>query len=217
MRMPAPLFIESQTRGLRHAVFGLVAFLSQAIATAQQMPEGMAPQGPPPLPHPDIALPPVVPEHASPWLVAGGLLLLGLLVAGLILLLFGRKSPASAAAKRPVKDAVRALKDLRNRADALGPSEVGHRVSEILRRFHEARYGIPAPYRTSQELFPNVDMSAEPLRRRLWRERYQPLAAVYDVLSYGPMPATKAEALTLIDTSLEKLGEERQNEDALAD
>ena len=43
MRMQAPLFIASRTRGL-------MAFLVMtAAATAQQMPQGMEPQGPPPL------------------------------------------------------------------------------------------------------------------------------------------------------------------------
>ena len=76
-------------------------------------------------------------------------LLLGLLVAGILWLLFGRKAAGIAPTKRPVKEALRALKDLRNKADVMRPSEVGHQVSEILRRFYEARYGLPAPYRTA--------------------------------------------------------------------
>ncbi|MDB6120870.1 MAG: hypothetical protein JWO08_4651, partial [Verrucomicrobiaceae bacterium] len=118
--------------------------------------------------------------------------------------------------RRPIKDALRALKDLRGKADVLSPSETGHQVSEIMRRFYEARYGIPAPFRTSQELFPRVDISQEPMRRRAWRERYEPLAAVYDALSYAPVPATMSDAILLIDNAMQKLEEERLNENALA-
>ena len=204
-------------RSLNPVIHGWICLLLLAAPVfAQQMPDGGMPQGPPPLPHPEIVQPLVVPEPVSVWLMVGMLLLLALAVSGLVFLLFGRKPGASSAIKRPVKDAMRALKDLRSRADAIGPAEVGHQVSEILRRFHEVRYGIPATCRTSQELFPKVDMSGEPLRRRAWRERYEPLAAVYDALSYAPVPATTVEAVKLIDASLEKLGEERLNEDALA-
>ena len=201
-------------RFIPHAATALL--LIAARAHAQQMPDGMQPQGPPPLPHPEIAAPLPLPEHVPVWFVVGGLLLLGLLVAGILWLLFGRKAAGIAPTKRPVKEALRALKDLRNKADVMRPSEVGHQVSEILRRFYEARYGLPAPYRTSQELFPKVDLNQEPLRRRLWRERYEPLAAVYDALSYAPVPATSAEAVRLIDSAVAKLEEERLNEDPLA-
>lgn len=191
----------------------VVAFLASPVI-AQQAPEEMPPPGPPPLPHPDIPPPLPLPEHVSVWLVLGMLLVLGLLVAGIILLLFGRKASGSAPARRPIKEALQALKDLRNKADVLPPSEVGHGVSEIMRRFYEVRYSIPAPFRTSQELFPSVDLSQEPLRRRMWRERYEPLAAVYDALSYAPVPATTADATRLIDDAIHKLEEERLNEDA---
>jgi len=195
-------------------VKAFLALVLSAPAFAQQVPDGMQPPGPPPLPHPEIPPPLPLPEHVSVWLVVGVLVLLGLLVTGIILLLFGRKAAGPVPSRRPIKEALRALKDLRNKADVLPPSEVGHGVSEILRRFYEARYGIPAPFRTSQELFPKVDLNQEPLRRRLWRERYEPLAAIYDALSYAPVPATSADATRLIDDAIHKLEEERLNEDA---
>ena len=185
-------------------------------AYAQQMPDGVQPQGPPPLPHPEIPPPPPLTEHVSAWLVIVVLVLIGLVFSGIVMLLFGRKKPGPAVARRPVKDALRALKELRNQADVMSPAQVGHQVSETLRRFYEARYGIPALVRTSQELFPKVDLKQEPLRRRVWRERYEPLAAIYDALSYAPAPATKAEAVRLIDEAIAKLEEERMNEDSLA-
>jgi hypothetical protein len=57
----------------------------------------------------------------------------------------------------------------------------------------------------------------EPLRRRAWRERFESLAALYDSLSYAPLPVTKAEALALVETALVKLEEERLHENPLAD
>ncbi len=194
----------------------LSPLLMVARAVAQQQPDGMQPPGPPPLPHPEIAPPLPLPEHVSVWLVLGVLAVVGLMVTGLILLLFGRKGPPPLPSRRPIKEAMQALKNLRSKADALDPSEVGHQVSEIMRRFYEARYGIPAPFRTSQELFPRVDISQEPLRRRLWRERYEPLATVYDALSYAPAPATLNKAILLIDNAMDKLEEERLNENTLA-
>ena len=199
--------------------FGCACLVPGGHLLAQGMPGGggMPPVGgPPPLPHPEIPVPEPLPVQVSAWLVIGGVVLLGLIVSGLILLLYGRKSTGPAAAKRPVRDALRALKDLRNKAGGLSPSESGHQVSEIMRKFYEARYNIPAPYRTSQELFPQVDLSHEPLRRRMWRERYEPLAAIYDELSYAPVPATAVEALRLIDAAIGKLEDERLNEDPRA-
>ncbi|MDB6140165.1 MAG: hypothetical protein JWO94_3237 [Verrucomicrobiaceae bacterium] len=185
-------------------------------AYAQEAPENSLPFGVPSLPDPEVPAPPPLPEHVSPWLVIGVLLLLGLLVTGTTLLLFGLKAAGSPGSKRPVRDALRALKELRNHLDVVKPAEAAHEVSEILRRFYQARYSIPAPFRTSQELFPNVDLSQEPLRRRLWRERYEPLAAVYDKLSYAPVQATREDVVRLIDEATQKLDEERLNENSSA-
>ena len=51
----------------------------------------------------------------------------------------------------------------------------------------------------------------------MWRERFESLAALYDSLSYAPMPATKEEALALVETAIMKLEEERLYENPLAD
>ena len=208
---PAILF---SSFGAKTLQLGLL-FLALS-ASGQQMGSAPQPQGPPPLPHPAIPVPAQPPVHLSALLILGGIVLVGLIVTGLILLLYGGKKRLSNAPKRPIRDAIRALKDLRNRADVLPPSEVGHQVSEIMRRFYEVRYGIPAPFRTSQELFPAIDPKQEPLRRRMWRERYEPLAAIYDELSYAPVPATSVEALRLIDEAVAKLEDERLNEDPRA-
>lgn len=188
-------------------------FASSLPAMAQQ-PEG-EPPGMKPLKHLEIPDPPAVPEHVSTLFVIGVLVLLGLVVTGSILLLFARKTSAAVSARRPIKETLRALKDLRGRAASMKPSEVGYQVSDILRHFYEARYGIRALVRTSQELFPKMEKGQEPQRRRQWRERYEPLASVYDRLSYAPVPATTNEALELIDTALGKLEEERLHDDTV--
>jgi hypothetical protein len=136
----------------------------------------------------------------------------------LILWLFlGKKAPPGLPVKRPLKEALHAMKALRAKADVLPPSEIGHEVSEVLRRYYLERYGIPAPFKTSEELFPAGSLETEPLRRRAWRERFESLAALYDSLSYAPLPVTKAEALALVETALVKLEEERLHENPLAD
>ena len=164
---------------------------------------------PPPLPHPEIP-PPVDVVSPLPWwlLLLIGALLLGL-VALVLFLIFGRKPKMAIPAKRPLQDALRRMKDLRGKADVLQPSEVGHGVSEILRRYYLERYGIPAPFKTTQELFPASADVDKNFRRRVWRERFEPLAALYDSLSYAPLPATSSEAVTLVETAINHLEEER--------
>ena len=93
-------------------------------AMAQLQPEG----GPPelkPLKHLEIPDPPAVPEHVSPLFVIGVLVLLGLVVTGSILLLFARKAAPAGPSRRPIKETLRALKDLRGKAAGMKPSEVG--------------------------------------------------------------------------------------------
>lgn len=194
--------------GLRTEHFALSTFVFLA-----QMPQ----QGPPPLPHPDI-LPPVPVELSWPlWLV----LLIGAAAFGvlwLVVWLWTAKKPAQGVPlKRPLKEALKSLKMLRDKASSMAPSEVGHTVSEVLRRYYLERYGIPAPFKTTEELFPACSAEQEPPRRRMWRERFESLAALYDSLSYAPMPATKEEALALVETAIMKLEEERLHENPLAD
>ncbi len=171
---------------------------------------------PEPLPHPDIPPPHAIDPGLPLWvwlLATAALLGLVTLVLGLLL-----RKPAKAAAppERPIRTAMRSLKDLRNRADALTPADIGHQVSAILRRYHLERHGIPAPWRTTEELFPQEAAATEATRRKKWRDRFEPLAAFYDALAYAPLPATKGDALALVDQALTKLEEERLHEDALA-
>jgi hypothetical protein len=109
------------------------------------------------------------------------------------------------------------MKDLRNKADVLPPSDIGHAVSEILRVYYLDRYGIPAPFKTTEELFPHATRNDESLRRRNWRDRFESLAAIYDALSYMPGPLSKTDAIALVESAISKLEEERMlHEDSLA-
>jgi len=183
-----------------------------AMSLLAQMPQ----QAPPSLPHPEIP-PPVEIGATLPWwaYLLGGIVIAGI-VTLLMVLIFGRKGKEVVPAKRPLNDALRRMKDLRGRADVIEPGDVGHSVSAILRRYYLDRYGIPAPFKTTEELFPRGSLDHEPLRRRQWRERFESLAALYDSLSYAPLPATRAEALALVDTAINKLEEERLHEHTLA-
>ena len=193
-----------RTQRLHHRCIGAGLVLLPCVAMAQ-MP-GMEP---PPLPHPEIP-PPVSIVSPLPWwvLLIAGLVLLGL-VALILYLILGRKAKAVIVAKRPLQDAVRRMKDLQGKADVLSPSDVGHGVSEILRRYYMERYNIAAPFKTTQELFPQQADADKNFRRRAWRERFEPLAALYDSLAYAPLPATRSEAVALVETAITKLEEER--------
>ncbi len=176
-------------------------------AQMMQVPGG-EPESPPPLPFPEIAAPPVV-EVSLPivWLVIGSLLLL--LALWLLLKPFWtRVSAAVQSQGRPLSAALRALRELRGRAAGLTPAEIGHEVSETLRHYYYHRYGVPAPFRTTEELFPPVQDTQESSRRKHWREKFEPLAAFYDVLAYAPHTVTEASALRLIDDAIARLESE---------
>lgn len=169
---------------------------------------GEAQQGPPPLPFPDVAPPPMV-EATLPlhWLVLGALLLL-LALWFLIRPLFNRVAQAVIPARRPLQAALRALRELKSKAGSLTPSEIGHGVSETLRTYYLHRYGVPAPFRTTEELFPAIHELNESSRRRQWRDKFEPLAAYYDALAYAPDSVTRISGLELIDQAIAKLEEE---------
>lgn len=169
---------------------------------------GGAPEPPPPLPFPDVAPPPVV-EAPLPliWLVIGTLLIL-LAIWFLIKPLLKRVAQVALPARRPLQAALRSLRELRGKAPSLAPAEIGHAVSETLRVYYLHRYGVPAPYRTTEELFPAAGEVHESIRRRHWREKFEPLAAYYDALAYAPGSMTTMGSLQLIDEAIARLESE---------
>ncbi len=186
-------------------------FVYQLLA---QIPGG--PQAPERLPHPDLPAPAQIVPGLSWWGYAGVALVIIALLGLLLSLIFGKKTAPAPEPKRPLVTALRAMKDLRNKADVIAPADVGHRVSEILRTYYLDRYGIPAPFKTTEELFPHATRNDEPLRRRMWRERFESLAELYDSLAYMPPAFSKNDALTLVENTISKLEEERLHENTLA-
>jgi hypothetical protein len=167
---------------------------------AQQAPPMM-----PPLPHPEQFEAPVIVPPPPWWYFAGGVLLVCLLLSLIIWLLFrARKAETAAAGPRPWNRAMDALHDLRARLGQQSHVETAHQVSEVLRRYFWERYEIPAPFRTRRELF---EQEAPKASQRVGR--YAPLAAMWDELSFAPIPITQEEARALVDRAIVHLEEDR--------
>lgn len=165
------------------------------------------PAGPPattPLPHPQIPAPADPAEAGHPWWLIAIAATVLLLLAALAWRFLRRPVPRAQAAEPPLKLAHRRLLELlRDHAD-LPPSETGHRVSVILREYQMGRYGIPAPFRTREELFERGDFAPSEEKR----ERFAPLAQTCDQLAFAPSPATAAEAEALVRAAIEALRRE---------
>jgi len=169
---------------------------------------------PPPLPHPALPLPENVPLP-SPWWIGWSVgLLLVLLIVLVIWLLLRPKHVPVAPLRQPWTSAFRALNDLRARMESIPPQDMSHRISQILRRYLMERYSVPAPARTTHEIFdgnqperlPGVPV---PRAQGLWRERFEPVARLCDDISFMPAPRTAEESVTLIEQALARLQEEK--------
>lgn len=158
------------------------------------------PPPPQPLPHPELPevfLPPV-PEPT--WIYAVALLALVGLLALVLWLLLRPRQAGLPEPKRPWKKAMRALKELSSKARGLPPGEVSAQVSEILRRYFFDRYQIPAPFRTTHELFDGA--STQPVPRL---QKYASLATLWDELSFAPAPASEEETMELLAKAISAL------------
>lgn len=111
----------------------------------------------------------------------------------------------------PLTQALARLENLRIQVDQILPSEVAHRVSVILREYQLGRYSLPAPYRTSEELYGHQADTGRPEMK----ERFAPLSAVYDRIEFAPATATKAESLDLIEAAVRALQEEKRYQQPL--
>lgn len=176
-----------------------------ALLFAQARPPEPPPQ---PLPHPE--LPPVqlpeLPPLSNPWLVAGAGLLIVLLVALVLWLLLRPRAAAAKPPRKPWQEALRALQALKQRSPQQPPAETGRQVSEVLRRYFLERYQIPAPFRTTREIFREGALPAGAARL----QRYAPLAELWDQLAFAPLPATPAEAAALVEKALACLEEDQR-------
>lgn len=171
--------------------------------------------GPPPLPHPGLPAPDEVPVP-PPWWIYWAVGLLLLLLLGLVVwLLLRPKTLPPTPLRQPWSSAVRALNDLRARLESVPPQDMSHRVSQILRRYLQERYAVPAPARTTREIFDNSGIPDRlpgvpvPRNQGLWRERFEPVARLCDAISFMPALRTNEESATLIDQALARLQEER--------
>ncbi len=158
-----------------------------------------------PLPHPDIPevfIPPV-PMSPCVYVVGAGVLLL--LLALVLWLLLRPRAPEALPPKRPWGHAMNSLKNLASRARSMPPQRVSAEVSEILRRYFMDRYNIPAPFRTTREIFESDAISKSSTRLH----KYAPLANLWDELSFAPALQTDDEVMELLAKAMTHLEEDR--------
>jgi hypothetical protein len=193
---------------------GLASSASSALAQAPAPPLQ-------PLPHPELPELPPVPAEVALWVwIVTAVLCLGMLGLILWFLLRPRRFRA-VTLSNPRQETLRALRQLQGIAATLEPSEVGHRVSTLLRQYLLTRYHIPAPFRTTPELFSRSTPALTPQTTNLLELRtglastpsapvahFAPLAELWDRLSFAPVPATSAEALALVDSALKRIEED---------
>ncbi len=175
--------------------------------TAWLLAQQASPKGPPlqPLPHPELPAVELPPPGWPPGLVA--LVALGLLaLLGLVIWLLMRPpAPAALPPKRPFQKALKALREIQARATSQAPDVTSAQVSAALRAYFLERYNIPAPFRTSQELFAGSAIPATSQRL----QRYASLADLWDRLSFAPVPASREEAERLATQAIVHLEEDR--------
>ena len=166
-----------------------------------------APAGPPlqPLPHPELPEPVLVPGPVPVWIyLLAGLIIMAMI--GLVLwLLLRPKKAVIAAPAHPWQVALNALRALQEQAATRPPVETAAGVSDVLRRYFMDRYRIPAPFRTTKEIFHGPPLTKASTRL----QRYQPLAELWDELSFAPVPADGAEAVALVEKAATYLQEDR--------
>lgn len=191
------------------AVLVLASSLAHSSVFAQAQAQPGQKEAPPlqPLPHPELPEPVLVPPGTPWWLYAGGGLVVVLLLALVLWLLLRPQKPVVVSPKQPWKDAHKALRKLSETAQTgtVSPSDIAVSVSEILRRYFMARYGIPAPFRTTQELFHR--QGQEPKVERL--HKYAPLADLWDQLAFAPVPANTVESVALVGKAIRYLEEDK--------
>jgi hypothetical protein len=182
--------------------------MTPATLPAQIPPPPGTPTQSVPLPHPEIASPEFPSRMITPWwLVVGGIVIGLLLVAALVWFAFlpKRHHPPSLR-HAPLKTAMESLEALRSRVHEMSPSEVAHDVSLITRMYLQQSYAVPAPYRTTEELYHSAALETRvPLKHR-----FEPVSVFYDQVEFAPRPRTVADSEALVDTALEALREEQK-------
>ena len=174
-----------------------------ALLLAQQA----TPKGPPPqpLPHPELPSLELPVAGLAPELIAFAAVGLAALLGLVIWLLLRPPAPAAVPLKRPFQKALKTLHEIQERAASQAPGLTSAQVSAALRTYFLERYQIPAPFRTSQELFAGEAIPATSQRLH----RYAPLAELLDRLSFAPIPASHEEAERLTAQAIAHLEEDR--------
>ena len=180
-------------------ILGLMAAALQA-----QMP-GQGPE-PIPLPHPEIAPPEVPPAPVALWLIFLGIVAVISLLALVIGLLFLLRKETPRETVSPLKLALSRIEALQKQLVDLPPSETAHQVSLILRDYLQGRYSVPAPFRTSEELY---GASAIQGRDGI-TERFGPISELHDRLEFAPQPTTVADSTRLVEQALQVLRDEKR-------
>lgn len=183
---------------------GVILLLAGGIGSGMAQMPGMGTPQPQEeqYPHPETfeELPPLG-EPMAWWVIAlmglGGLLVLALLVW----LILRDRPPRPVVKPHALKTAMRKLQKLKDQLDRLEPAEAAHQVSVILREFLELKDDIPAPFRTSEELY---DAEKGVVQEEL-RKRFAPLAEVHDRLAFGPQLSRREDVKTLIEDSMKAL------------
>jgi len=166
-----------------------------------------APAPPPlqPLPHPDLPEVILPPAPLPVWIFIAGALLLVALLSLVFWLLLRPRAAVLPEPQKPWRVAMGALRELHGRAGSEPPGETSAQVSELLRRYFLDRYKIPAPFRTTHEIFHGDGIPAT--SQRLYK--YASLAELWDQLSFAPVPSSATEAVALVEKAITYLEEDR--------
>ncbi|TLD72108.1 hypothetical protein FEM03_05110 [Phragmitibacter flavus] len=150
-------------------------------------------------PHPELIteLPPI--KEPMVWWMVVLLILGGLVLVGLLLwVLFKERAPRPVKKPEALRTALAKMEKLKAEMDELEPGEVAHRVSMILREFQELKYEVPAPYRTSEELYGE---GAKQTSLEV-RSRFGPLAEVHDRLAFAPQLSAREDVKELVESAI---------------
>lgn len=158
-----------------------------------------------PLPHPEIPEVFLPPAPTPAWIYIVGAVVLTALLALVLWLLLRPRQATLSPPKRPWQVAMGALKEIAAKASSQAPDVTSAQVSEVLRRYFLDRYKIPAPFRTTHEIFHGEGIPATSLKLH----KYAPLADLWDQLSFAPLPATSVESVALVDKAIAYLEEDR--------
>lgn len=169
---------------------------------AQQAQQGPPPQ---PLPHPELPAPVLVQPGPEWWVYAAAGLLVLVLLALVVWMLLRPAKKQAAPMKKPYTAAMKRMRDILDECPRQAPAKTAADVSETLRIYFLDRYKIPAPFRTSRELFEQGGIPATSLRLH----KYAPLAELWDQLAFAPVPASHAEAADLVRKAISHLEEDR--------